>query len=328
MSSTSSTDCDNSCVFAFADGRRCTMLPAPTSKYGLCYFHHQQYIDRLNQQHAGEQICRGFADDINTACDLSAAFTNLFRATALGYIKPKTAHTLTYLGNLMLQTHQLAKQEYESAFQNDPWPDVVAGSICFRENKQPGTPPAKPVYPPDPPDSEPDPDPDPGSDRAPDPEFSDSPQPSNETNLRRGAACCAPCPQDHPEEPPARTATLHSLKENLLKMRQILEDVPAIEPLNASLESTPPPENDPKHDPESNEDPDHKSSGGFIPPSCSCTNQPGPAAAAPPQHSQIETPPQPNSPTAASTQAAALLAAHLQHLLRLYYFDKTKRAQS
>lgn len=73
---------------------------------------------------------RGLADDINTACDLSAAFTNLFRATALGYIKPKTAHTLTYLGNLMLQTHLLAKQEYESAFENDPWPDVVAGSIC------------------------------------------------------------------------------------------------------------------------------------------------------------------------------------------------------
>lgn len=130
MSSTSSDVCADPCVFAFADGRRCTMPAASASDYGLCYFHHQQYIERLNKQHAGEQICRGLADDINTACDLSAAFTNLFRATALGYIKPKTAHTLTYLGNLMLQTHLLAKQEYESAFENDPWPDVVAGSIC------------------------------------------------------------------------------------------------------------------------------------------------------------------------------------------------------
>ena len=293
--STSPNDSDNFCIFAFADGRRCTMLPAPASEYGLCYFHHQQYIERLNKQYAGEQICNALAIDINTACDLSVAFTKLFRATALGHIKPKTAHTLTYLGHLMLQTHQLAKQEYESTFEKS-WPDLVADSVCFRENLPPATPPAKPVYPPDPPDPDSDADSAPTQTHEPN---SAQPVTSSATLPRSGTTCCAPGPQDPPEQPPAPTTQPNETRDKFLEAR---------------------PDN-PDNDPAS-----IQCSGGLIPPSCSSTNPPSPPAN-PPQHSQIETPPQPILPTT-SPQAAALLAAHLQHLLRLYYFDQPKRAQT
>jgi hypothetical protein len=220
MASTSSTDCADPCLFAFADGRRCTMLAAPGSKYGLCYFHHQQFIERLNKQHAGEQICSALDSDINTACDLSAAFTKLFRATALGYIKPKTAHTLTYLGNLMLQTHVLAKQEYESGFE-DPWSDVVADSICFDEDQQPDAAPGKPVYPPDP---------DLGS--------SNSPQSSTATDDDRDLAqASASDARTAAATAASHTDVLRALKQNLTKMRQILEHTPPNETSQESAEA-------------------------------------------------------------------------------------------
>src|SRR6516225_4342696 len=69
MSIPSSKDRTNFCVFSFADGRRCNMPPVPASDYGLCYFHHQQYIERLNKQYAGEQICLSLPSGISTACD-------------------------------------------------------------------------------------------------------------------------------------------------------------------------------------------------------------------------------------------------------------------
>jgi hypothetical protein len=128
MSTNPSKDRTNLCTYTFADGRRCTMPESPDDM-GLCYYHMQRHIDTLKKHAAGEQISRCLDAKINTACDLSAAFTQLFCATAQGFIKPKTAATLTYLGNLMLQTHHLAKAEYLSVFY-DPWPELVKDSLA------------------------------------------------------------------------------------------------------------------------------------------------------------------------------------------------------
>ena len=119
------------CMFFFADGRRCQMPPS-ADDMGLCYFHAKKYQDRLNAQEAGQQINEFLSSDILTACDLSAALATLFSATSLGLIKPKTTIALTYLGNLMLQTQKLAKQEFLEAF-NDRWPKIVQESIVFNE---------------------------------------------------------------------------------------------------------------------------------------------------------------------------------------------------
>ena len=126
------------CVFFFADGRRCQLPPTPDDM-GLCYFHANKFRDRINSEEAGRQISEFLQTDILTACDLSSAFATLFSATALGYIKPKTAAALTYLGNLMLQTQRLAKEEFLGTFQ-DRWPKVVQESPAF--NPPPDPPPA------------------------------------------------------------------------------------------------------------------------------------------------------------------------------------------
>ena len=124
------------CAFFFADGRRC-QLPPSADDMGLCYFHAKKYRDRLTAQEAGQQINEFLSSDILTACDLNAALTTLFSATAQGFIKPKTAAALTYLGQLMLQTQRLAKEEFLQSF-DDRWSKIVRESIVFNE---PATPP-------------------------------------------------------------------------------------------------------------------------------------------------------------------------------------------
>jgi hypothetical protein len=117
------------CVHFFADGRRCQMPPS-ADDMGLCYFHAKKFQNRLNSQEAGRQISTFLETDILTACDLSSTFASLFSATAQGWIKPKTAATLTYLGRLMLQTQKLAKQEFLECF-DDRWPKIVEEAPAF-----------------------------------------------------------------------------------------------------------------------------------------------------------------------------------------------------
>jgi hypothetical protein len=130
------------CMFVFADGRRCQMPPS-ADDIDLCYFHAKKHFDRISAQEAGLQINEFLGRDILTACDLSAALSTLFSATSLGLIKPKTAVALTYLGNLMLQTQKLAKQEFLQSF-DDRWPKIVRESICFNE-PEPAPQPQKPA---------------------------------------------------------------------------------------------------------------------------------------------------------------------------------------
>ena len=129
MSITQDRPC--TCMFYFADGRRCQMPPS-ADDMDLCYFHAKKYRDHLNAQEAGQQINEFLSSDILTACDLSAALGTLFSATSLGLIKPKTTVALTYLGNLMLQIQKLAKQEFLQSFDDD-WPKIVRESIVFNE---------------------------------------------------------------------------------------------------------------------------------------------------------------------------------------------------
>jgi len=126
------------CMFYFADGRRCQMPPS-ADDMDLCYFHAKKYRDRLTAQEAGQQINEFLSSDILTACDLTAALSTLFSATSLGLIKPKTTIALTYLGQLMLQTQKLARQEFVQSF-DDSWTKIVRESIVFNEPATPPTP--------------------------------------------------------------------------------------------------------------------------------------------------------------------------------------------
>lgn len=140
-------DRPSTCMFFFADGRRCQMPPS-ADDMDLCYYHAKKHRDHLNAQEAGEQINEFLGRDILTACDFSAALATLFSATSLGLIKPKTAIALTYLGNLMLQTQKLASAEFVRAFDDD-WSKIVRESIVFNEPapEEPAAPTPQPTIP-------------------------------------------------------------------------------------------------------------------------------------------------------------------------------------
>jgi hypothetical protein len=117
------------CHFTYADGRRCT-LPQFPDDHGLCFHHREKQIASLQSREAGRQVSRFLETDILTACDVSCTLSALFGATAQGYIKPKTAATLAYIAQLMLQAQQLAKTEFLQAG-GQRWDRVVRQAPAF-----------------------------------------------------------------------------------------------------------------------------------------------------------------------------------------------------
>jgi hypothetical protein len=63
-----------------------------------------------------------------SACDLSSALGRLFSAVAQGQVKPKTASTLAYLGQTLVQTLPLAQDEYINAYDTDTWRETIRTS--------------------------------------------------------------------------------------------------------------------------------------------------------------------------------------------------------
>src|SRR5215472_10399690 len=128
MSTIPSKDRASLCTFTFADGRRCR-TPRQSGHPHYCCFHarKQAHLD------AADQLGRDFAfllsGDYFSACDLAAALGRLFAAVARGDVKPRTAATLAYLAQTLLQTIQVAQDEYINAFSTDGWRRLVHNHI-------------------------------------------------------------------------------------------------------------------------------------------------------------------------------------------------------
>jgi hypothetical protein len=114
------------CSFTFADGRRCR-TPRCKDHPHLCYFHAQKEAEAAATQKIGHDIGTWCTGEIVSAGDLSGALGEVFSYAAKGQIKPKTAATLAYLGNALLQSIKVAQHEYINAWGADNWRRVI---IC------------------------------------------------------------------------------------------------------------------------------------------------------------------------------------------------------
>jgi len=130
------------CSFSFADGRRCR-TPRCSAHPHLCFFHARKEAQALAAQQVGRNIAADLAGGYLSACDLSSALARLFSGVAQGQIKLKTASTLAYLGQTLLQSIQFAQGEYINAFGTDYWRRTIRSSFA-----QP-TPPTEPGPKPD-----------------------------------------------------------------------------------------------------------------------------------------------------------------------------------
>ncbi len=127
MSTTRSKDRSSSCSFTFADGRRCRMPRRDGHGY-LCAFHARKEAQALAGQKAAEEIAYHLSGAYVSGCDLNSALGRLFSAVAQGQIKPKTASTLAYLAQTIVQNLHLAENEFINAFGTDSWRATIRTS--------------------------------------------------------------------------------------------------------------------------------------------------------------------------------------------------------
>jgi hypothetical protein len=134
MSTLSSKDRLTLCTFTFSDGRRCRTprQPAAAGQPGhphLCFFHARKEAQARAADQVGRDVSGFLSGSYLSACDLNSALARLFAAVAQGHVKPRTAATLAYLGQTLVQTIPLAQDEYINAFGTDGWRDAVRSSF-------------------------------------------------------------------------------------------------------------------------------------------------------------------------------------------------------
>jgi hypothetical protein len=135
MPTSHSKDRASLCSFTFTDGRHCRS-PRRDGHPHLCAFHARKEAQALGGEKAGKDIAFFLSGDYVSAGDLTFALGRLFAAVAQGQVKPKTASTLAFLGQTLVQTLHLAQNEYISAYGTNSWKDTVRNNFDQCGNHQ------------------------------------------------------------------------------------------------------------------------------------------------------------------------------------------------
>ncbi len=128
MSSLSAKDRVSLCSFTFSDGRRCR-TPRSGKHPHFCFYHAQKEARARTAEKLGKDLAYFFSGNYLSACDLSTALARLIPAVVRGDVKPKTAHTVAYLVQTLMQAIHLSKHEYINAFGTDGWRQSVRNSV-------------------------------------------------------------------------------------------------------------------------------------------------------------------------------------------------------
>lgn len=215
------------CLFTFADGRRCR-TPRAAAHPHFCFYHAQKEAQSAAAESLAKQLSYFFSGQYLSACDLSSALGRVIPAVVRGQIKPKTARTVAYLMQTLMQTIHIAQDEYINAFSTDSWRRSVRNSVNsnydhLRPNPSPAlSPTPSPSSTPTPP-----PAPSPSPFSSPNPPSSDSPPsypsqfptPTPSPSLNSSLApiqpptpsSFTPSPASTPPTPPAGDATATSV---------------------------------------------------------------------------------------------------------------------
>jgi len=116
------------CRFSFADGRNCLTPRSPGHPH-FCFYHARKEAQSFATDKLGRDLEYFFSGDYLSACDLSAALGRLLAAVARGHITPRSARTMAYLAQTLVQTIHLSQNEYINAFGTDAWRKAVRLSV-------------------------------------------------------------------------------------------------------------------------------------------------------------------------------------------------------
>jgi hypothetical protein len=149
MSSLTKKDRVSLCSFTFSDGRRCR-TPRIRNHPHFCFYHAQKEARARTAEKLGKDLAYFFSGEYLSACDLSTSLGRLIPAVVRGDVKPRTARTIAYLAQTLLQSIHLAQHEYINAFSTEGWREVIRNSV--NDNHDYGRPP-KPAPAPEQPQS-------------------------------------------------------------------------------------------------------------------------------------------------------------------------------
>ena len=133
----------NLCEFAFSDGRRCRML-RHKNHTTLCLFHAHAEHQLLESHRLGAEMAATFTGDFLTAADINHVMGKVFTALAQNRIPQRTAATLAYLGQVMLLSLPMAKNETKFVYSYETWIDFINNGIRLSNSRPPS-----PAIPPD-----------------------------------------------------------------------------------------------------------------------------------------------------------------------------------
>ncbi len=128
MSSLTAKDRVSLCSFTFSDGRR-GRTPRLRNHPHLCFDHAQKEARARTAETLGKDLAYFFSGQYLSACDLSTALGRLIPAVIRGDVKARTASTVAYLAQTLLQAIHLSKHEYINAFGTDGWRQSVRNSV-------------------------------------------------------------------------------------------------------------------------------------------------------------------------------------------------------
>lgn len=118
----------NRCVFETSDGRRCR-LPRSATHASLCVFHSREEQQLLESQKIGAEVAATISGDFLTATDINYALGKVFTAVAQNRLPVRTAHTLAYLGQLMLCSLPAVKKEFTFSYKFAQWNNMLNNAV-------------------------------------------------------------------------------------------------------------------------------------------------------------------------------------------------------
>ena len=118
----------NRCAFETSDGRRCR-LPRSATHASLCIFHSREEQQLLESEKLGAEIASPITGDFLTATDINYVLGKVFTAVAQNRIPVRTAHTLAYLGQLMLMSLPSVKKEFDFHYKFATWNDMLNDAV-------------------------------------------------------------------------------------------------------------------------------------------------------------------------------------------------------
>jgi hypothetical protein len=154
MSSLSPQDRVSLCIFTYADGRRCRLprasmgtprtsshpagAPPSFSEGGsshLCHYHAQKESRAATADKLAKDLSAFFSGHYISANDVATAVARLIPAVIRGDIKPRTARTVAYMAQTLLQSIHLAQSEFKDAFGQDALRKSVRTGIASNHDR-------------------------------------------------------------------------------------------------------------------------------------------------------------------------------------------------